>query len=279
MPRSGAMPTARGGLFRKYVVLFVAVVSLALAINGASDIWFSYQEQQALLFQIQRGQAKSAAEKIGQFLNEIMAGLTWETQLSWSDGTLDEWQFDAVRLLHQVPALTEIVQLDAAGREQFRMSREAPDVIESRIDHSKETAFIEAMAHKVYYGPVYFIDEIATLHDHRHGRRSAGIWRHHRASKSHFYLGCRFANSGRQARPGLCGRRRGASDRASRYQRGAAQDRHVAIRAGAGRAVDAVERLAGRASARCRHQRPACFKRLCRGDAARMACFRRTANR
>ena len=156
--RLGVMPAARGGLFRKYVVLFVAVVSLALAINGATDIWFSYQEQQALLFRIQRGQAQSAAEKISQFVNEITGALTWETQLSWSDSTLDEWQFDAVRLLHQVPALTEIVQLDATGREQFRMSREAPDVIESGIDHSKETPFIEAMAHKVYYGPVYFID-------------------------------------------------------------------------------------------------------------------------
>ncbi len=152
------VPAARGGLFRKYVVLFVAVVSLALAINGASDIWFSYQAQQALLYRIQRGQAKSAADKIGQFLNEITAGLAWETQLSWSDSTIDEWQFDAVRLLHQVPALTEIAQLDATGHEQFRMSREAPDVIESGIDHSKDPAFIRAKANKVYYGPVYFID-------------------------------------------------------------------------------------------------------------------------
>ncbi len=110
-------------------------------------------------FRIQREQAKSAADKIGQFLNEITAGLAWETQLSLSDSTLDEWQFDAVRLLHQVPALTEIVQLDATGREQYRMSREAPDVIASHADHSQEAAFIQAMANKVYYGPVYFIDE------------------------------------------------------------------------------------------------------------------------
>lgn len=150
---------ARAGLFLKYVVMFVAIVILALAINGVSDIWFSYHEQQNLLVRIQREQAKSAAEKIGQFLNGITAGLAWKTQLSWSDTTLDEWQFDAVRLLRQVPALTEIVQLDATGREQFRMSREAPDVIASHTDHSQDTAFIQAMANKVYYGPVYFIDE------------------------------------------------------------------------------------------------------------------------
>jgi signal transduction histidine kinase/CheY-like chemotaxis protein len=152
-------PPARGGLFRKYVVMFVAIVSLALAINGVSDIWFSYHEQQDLLVRIQREQAKSAADKIGQFLNDITAGLAWETQLSLSDSTLDEWQFDAVRLFHQVPALTELVQLDAMGQEQYRMSREAPDVIASHADHSQEPAFIQAMANKVYYGPVYFIDE------------------------------------------------------------------------------------------------------------------------
>jgi signal transduction histidine kinase/DNA-binding NarL/FixJ family response regulator len=156
---SDRSPHARGGLFRKYVVMFVAIVSLALAINGVSDVWFSYHEQQDLLVRIQREQAKSAADKIGQFLNDITAGLVWETQLSLSDSTLDEWQFDAVRLFHQVPALTEIVQLDAMGREQYRMSREAPDVIASHADHSQEVAFIQAMANKVYYGPVYFIDE------------------------------------------------------------------------------------------------------------------------
>jgi signal transduction histidine kinase/ActR/RegA family two-component response regulator len=156
---AGLPPTPRGGLFLKYVAMFVFIVSLALAINGVSDIWFSYHEQQNLLFRIQREQARSAADKIGQFLNEITAGLVWETQVSLSDGTLDEWKFDAVRVMRQVPALAEIVQLDATGREQYRMSREAPDVIESHVDHSQEAAFSQAMANKVYYGPVYFIDE------------------------------------------------------------------------------------------------------------------------
>ncbi len=149
----------RRGLFHKYVVMFVGVVSLALAINAASDIWFSYQGQKELLFRIQRGQAQSAAERIGHFLNEITAGLAWETQLSWSDNTLNEWQFDAARLMRQVPAITQLVQLDGSGREQFRSSREAPDIIQSGADHSKETAFIQAKAHRIYFGPVFFVNE------------------------------------------------------------------------------------------------------------------------
>ena len=42
------------------------------------------------------------------------------------------------------------------GREQLHVSRLAMDVISSNIDLSKEPQFAEAVAHKVYYGPVYF---------------------------------------------------------------------------------------------------------------------------
>jgi signal transduction histidine kinase len=151
--------TRRSGLFRKYVGMLFGVVSLALVVNGASDIWFSYEEQKALLFRIQREQAQAAAEKIGQFLNDITAGLAWETQLSWTDNRLDDWQFDAVRLMRQVPALSEIVQLDGSGREQFRISRQAADVVRSGIDHSRDPAFVQARAHRTYFGPVYFVQE------------------------------------------------------------------------------------------------------------------------
>src|SRR5579859_6868118 len=153
------IPTRRSGLFRKYVGMVFGVVSLALVINGASDIWFSYEEQKALLFRIQREQAQAAAEKIGQFLNDITAGLAWETQLSWTDNRLDEWQFDAVRLMRQVPAISEIVQLDGSGREQFRISRQAADVVRSGIDHSHDPEFVRARAHRTYFGSVYFREE------------------------------------------------------------------------------------------------------------------------
>ena len=70
----------------------------------------------------------------------------------------DEWRFDAVRLLRQVPPLTQIAQLDAAGREKFRISRQAMDVAESHVDYSRDPIFVQAMANKIYYGPVYFVD-------------------------------------------------------------------------------------------------------------------------
>ena len=146
----------RGRLFRKYVGLFLAVVCIALLTNGLSEIVFSFQEHKASLIRIQREQAEAAAAKISQFIKEIESQVGWTTQLPWSAGTIDQRRFDGLRLLRQVPAITELSQLDSTGREQLRVSRLAMDVVASKADFSKDPKFAEAVAHKVYYGPVYF---------------------------------------------------------------------------------------------------------------------------
>ena len=153
---SPAPAKVRGRLFRKYVSFFVAAIALALLLNGASEIWFSYQEHKASLIRIQREQAEAAAAKIGQFIREIESQIGWTTQLPWAAGALEQRRFDALRLLRQVPAITELAQLDASGREQLRVSRLAMDVVGSGTDYSKDAKFTEAVAHKIYYGPVYF---------------------------------------------------------------------------------------------------------------------------
>src|SRR5256884_1032710 len=145
-----------GPLFRKYVALFLAVVCVALLSNGLFEIWFSYREHKASLIRIQREQAEAAAAKIGQFIREIESQVGWTTQLPWSAGTIDQRRFDGLRLLRQVPAITELAQLDSAGKEQLKVSRLAMDVVASQGDMSSEPKFAEAVAKKVYYGPVYF---------------------------------------------------------------------------------------------------------------------------
>ena len=138
------------------MALFLAVVCVALLTSGLSEVWFSYQEHKASLIRIQREQAEAAAAKIGQFIKEIESQIGWTTQLPWSAGTLEQRRFDGLRLLRQVPAITELAQLDATGHEQLRVSRLAMDVVGSQADFSKDPKFIDALAHKVYYGPVYF---------------------------------------------------------------------------------------------------------------------------
>src|SRR5712672_101196 len=146
----------RSRLFTKYVALFVAVVGVALLSNGIFEVFFYYREHKAALIRIQHEQAEAAAAKIGQFIKEIESQLGWTTQLPWSAGSIEQRRFDALRLLRQVPAITELAQLDASGKERLRVSRLAMDVVASGTDFSNDPKFTEAVARKVYYGPVYF---------------------------------------------------------------------------------------------------------------------------
>lgn len=146
----------RSRLFTKYVALFVAVVAVALLSNGIFEVYFYYREHKAALIRIQHEQAEAAAANIGQFIKEIESQLGWTTQLPWSAGSIEERRFDALRLLKQVPAITELAQVDSTGKERLRVSRIDINVVDSGLDFSKEPKFTEAVAHKVYYGPVYF---------------------------------------------------------------------------------------------------------------------------
>src|SRR5436190_283781 len=146
----------RSRLFTKYVALFVAVVAVALLSNGIFEVFFYYREHKVSLIRIQHEQAEAAAAKISQFIKEIESQLGWTTQLPWSAGSLENRRFDALRLLRQVPAITELAQIDSSGKERLRVSRLAMDVVDSGLDLSKDPKFTEAVAKKVYYGPVYF---------------------------------------------------------------------------------------------------------------------------
>src|SRR6478735_1320315 len=107
----------------------------------------------ALRGQILQMQAESIADKLGQFIKESQNQIGWTTQLPPAAGS--ERRFDALRLLRQVPAITELSQLDAEGKELLKVSRLAMDVVGSGTDYSKEAKFTETVAKKIYYGPVY----------------------------------------------------------------------------------------------------------------------------
>ena len=143
-------------MLRKYVALFIAVVCVALISSGLLEIWFSYQEHKNLLIRIQSEQAEGAAAKICQFGQEVENQIGWTVQLPWSASTLDQRYLEGQRLLRQVPAITELALLDAHGREQLHLSRLTMDVVGSGLDLSREPKFVEAVARKFYYGPVYF---------------------------------------------------------------------------------------------------------------------------
>lgn len=156
IPKQPAATGLQSRLFVKYVALFAAVVTVALLANGIFDVWFYYREHKSALVRIQHEQAEAASAKIAQFITEIESQLGWTTQLPWSPDGIEQRRFDALRLLRQVPAITELSQLDSSGKEQLRVSRLTLDQIGSGTDLSGDPKFSEAVARKAYYGPVYF---------------------------------------------------------------------------------------------------------------------------
>jgi hypothetical protein len=138
---------------------------LLAVLGGAAVAWpLAVRAQQqndrirALVDRILRQQAEAVANEIGLFVKEIESQMGWTTQLTWSSATIEQRRFDGLRLLKQVPAITELAQLDPTGKERLRVSRLVMNLGPSEKDekdYSHDPKFAEAVAKKVYYGPVY----------------------------------------------------------------------------------------------------------------------------
>jgi signal transduction histidine kinase len=150
----------RRRLFWKYVIFFTLLVTGALLASGLIEIYFSYQENKAALAALQREKAQGAAARIEGFITEIERQMGWVTQPpAVATATLDQRRFDFFRLQRQVPPITEVSYIDAAGREQLRLSRLAMDAIGSQADLSGDPRFTETRARRLYRGPVSFRKE------------------------------------------------------------------------------------------------------------------------
>jgi signal transduction histidine kinase len=151
--------TSGGRLFRKYVLWTMALVCGALLASGAISIYFSYQENKSALSLVQHEKAVAAAARIEQFIRQIEQQLSFAAlpQLGTAGG--EERRIEFLKLIRQVPAVTDIAQIDSTGREQLLASRLAMDVVGSQRDRSEEPAFKAARPGQTYFGPVYFRKE------------------------------------------------------------------------------------------------------------------------
>jgi signal transduction histidine kinase/HAMP domain-containing protein len=162
-PGLAAKPTNRdahrGRLFRKYLLLILTLVTGALLTSGAISVYFSYQEIKTALSNLQREKAIAAASRIEQYIRQIEQQLAYAAlpQLDAADVELRRIEF--LKLLRQAPEVTDIAQLDAAGREQIAVSRLGMDTVNSGKDRSQEPAFRDARRGKPWFGPVYFRKE------------------------------------------------------------------------------------------------------------------------
>ena len=153
-----AGPVRRSSLFRKYFLTIFAAVIAPLLVAGGSEAWFGYRDQRARLSELLDAEARLAAAKIEDFIDNIREQLGWAVQLPWSDNPGDRRRVDALRLLHQIPAVESLTLVDAAGRERLFVSRIGLNRLASDDDLSATPAVVGARADRVWYGPVSFHD-------------------------------------------------------------------------------------------------------------------------
>src|SRR5450755_3068160 len=132
-PSTAAAPrrSSRGRLFRRYLILILSLVMIALLASSAISIYFTYQETKSSLSSLQHEKAIGAASRIEQYIHQI------EQQLAYA----------------------AFPQLDAKGHEQISVSRLGMDKVGSGTDRSDEPAFRNAKKGQPWFGSVYFRKE------------------------------------------------------------------------------------------------------------------------
>ncbi len=149
----------RGRLFRKYFFSIIALVSGVLLLSGGLSLYFSYQENKSALASLQHEKAVAAASRIEQFIRQIEQQLGFAALPQLGADGVEQRRIEFLKLLRQVPAVTDITQISPAGQEVLSVSRLAMDVAGSSKDRSKDPAFLGAKPGQTWFGPVYFRKE------------------------------------------------------------------------------------------------------------------------
>jgi len=149
----------RGRLFRKYFLSVLALVCGVLLASGGISVYFSYQQNKSALASLQHEKAVAAASRIEQFIRQIEQQLGFAALPQLGADGMEQRRIEFLKLLRQVPAVTDIVQISPAGEEVLSVSRLAMDVAGSSKDRSKDPAFLGAKPGQTWYGPVYFRKE------------------------------------------------------------------------------------------------------------------------
>jgi signal transduction histidine kinase len=156
LPAESARDIHLGHLFRKYLLLILSLVMTVLLASGAISLYFSYQENKAALASLQQVKALGAASRIEQYIDQLAEQLGFASLPMFDEADLEARRIEFLRLLRQVPEVTDVAQLDGSGRERVAVSRLGMDSMGSGKDRSSEAAFRNARAGSPWFGPVYF---------------------------------------------------------------------------------------------------------------------------
>ena len=150
------MKIIEGVLGRKYAIYFVSVVGAALVTMGLVQLAFTYRENQAAVLSLQQEKAAFAASRIEAYVREIERQLGWMRFPRPEGAQPEQIRIDFLKLLRQVPAITDVAYVETGGRELVKVSRVAVDVVGSGTDYSRHPAFTHPRKGETWFGPVEF---------------------------------------------------------------------------------------------------------------------------
>jgi signal transduction histidine kinase/DNA-binding response OmpR family regulator len=170
-------PEIRRSLFWKYLVVILLLVGGVLVVSSLVELRFSHEEIKREIVALEHEKAIAAANQIGEFVTSIehavrgtlspnaddavkvsSGGSRGGTAVSMASAIAEQRQIEFVRLLRNLPAISEIRQLDSSGKERLYISRVGLDAVNSGVEFSHAPEFSGARGGKTYYGPVYFRD-------------------------------------------------------------------------------------------------------------------------
>jgi signal transduction histidine kinase len=148
-------------LFAKYAVLIMALVSLALLASAALEIYVSSRERHATLLAAQDDKARSAADSVSRYIEDLARQIEWATLGAPGVGAphLAERRIDYLKLLRLAPAITTVSLVDAGGRERLKVSRVDADRTDSGEDLSQHPGFAGTRDGRLHFGAIHFADQ------------------------------------------------------------------------------------------------------------------------
>jgi signal transduction histidine kinase/ActR/RegA family two-component response regulator len=145
-------------LSRKYAVLVGGLVVGALFLAGIIQAYFSYRDSRAAVSALTEEKALATALRIDDYVKSVVDQVAWVTMplRDENEQALLQRRFEYRNLLKQVPAVTDIRQLDRLGREELLVSRTELDVMAAGTDYSQDPGFLAARSGALHFSPVYF---------------------------------------------------------------------------------------------------------------------------
>ncbi|MBL8521338.1 MAG: HAMP domain-containing protein [Betaproteobacteria bacterium] len=149
----------RWRLFPKYATLIVSLVAGLLILSGGLGAYFSVKETEAQLTELQEQKAVAASIRIEQFVIDIEHQMGWAAlPVTFGAGNeAEQRRISLLKLMRQVPAITESAWIDAQGIERTRVSRLAMDSSGTGADQNANPLYLAAKKGKTQFSPVYFL--------------------------------------------------------------------------------------------------------------------------